>query len=346
MADVVARKEEAVFAGLWSLEVTIKGLATLVNRAPSRLKDELMSCLDERVSLCSKVSEADACARVGWVVKLASDTRLAWLGDSVDGRTSSLASYAGKLLHGGGRDLARDTGDRDGSALEAPAFQSELLATLNATLVGADFLDDGVRAHVPAVIARKVAMTGRVTNVGVASDEACAGHTLSIWLLVSVNGAQTVDEVAIEAVVSLDSLLPIVEVSVDGELLHGHTSIGSGAVPVHSLGVDVPVDALAAVNLVGDNIVNNWRVLTSVAKLAMQLVSGAVAGRGCVLKVIHAEEELDWVGATGWEARGAIKVGEVGLEKIHDRGRCEGKLAFLRVREELVVAYIIIILIG
>ena len=174
-------------------------------------------------------------------------------------------------------------------------------------------------------------MTGRVTNVRVASDEACAGHTLSIWLLISVNGAQTVNEVAIEAVFSLDSLLPVVEVSINRELLHGHASIGSGAVPVHSLGVDVPIDALATVNLVGDDVVDNWRVLTSVAKLAMQLISGAVAGSGGVLKVVHAKIELDGVRAARWEARGAIKVGEVGLEKIHDRGRCEGKLAFRRV---------------
>ena len=101
MADVVARKVKAVLAGLWSLEVTIKGLTALVHGAPSGFKDKLMSCLDEGMGLSSKISEADACARVSWVVKLASNTGLAWLGDSVNGGASSLASYAGQFLHGG-----------------------------------------------------------------------------------------------------------------------------------------------------------------------------------------------------------------------------------------------------
>jgi len=107
------------------------------------------------------VVKVDTLSTAVWVVLASDYARLALLCDTVDRRCKTFSSYALDFLHGGGCNLAGDTGDRDISAIfEAPSLDCELLTAICVALIGTDRVDFGMSANIPTLIASKVAMFG------------------------------------------------------------------------------------------------------------------------------------------------------------------------------------------
>ena len=115
-------------------------------------------------------------------------------------------------------------------------------------------------AYFPAIIAREIAMLLGFSYLGVSSDETCSRFTVAVGLLVADNGPQNVRPIIAKACVFVDRLLPVVKDAVKAEFLHGQATWRSDMFCHDLLGVDIPVDRLALVHLVGYDIREKGRV--------------------------------------------------------------------------------------
>ena len=114
---------------------------------------------------------------IGRVILAFGNTWLAGLVDIVSRGSRAFSSDALYFLHGGRHDFAGDASDSDiSTVLEAPTLNGQLLTTIGITLAGTDRVDHGMSAHIPALVAGKVAMPGRVSDERVTSDETRPGH--------------------------------------------------------------------------------------------------------------------------------------------------------------------------
>ena len=116
-------------------------------------------------------------------------------------------------------------------------------------------------AYFPAIIAREIAMLLRFSYLGVSSDETCSRFTVAVGLLVADYGSQIVSPPFAKACVFVDRLLPVVKDAVKTEFLHGQATWRSDMFCHDLLCVDLPVDRLALVHLVGYDISEKGRVV-------------------------------------------------------------------------------------
>ena len=117
-------------------------------------------------------------------------------------------------------------------------------------------------AHLPAIIAREIAMLLGFSYLGVSSDETCSRFTVAVGLLVADNGSQSFRPPSVKACVFVDRLLPVVKDAIKTEFLHGQATWRSDFLMHDVLGVDPPVDWLTLVHLVGYDISEKGRVCT------------------------------------------------------------------------------------
>ena len=120
--------------------------------------------------------EIDTLSVIIRIVLASCNTWLAGLVDIVSGGIQAFSSNTLDFLHGRGNRFAVDASDSDiSTVLEAPTLNGQLLTTVGITLVGTDRFDHGMSAHIPALVAGKVAMPGRVSDERVTSDETRPG---------------------------------------------------------------------------------------------------------------------------------------------------------------------------
>ena len=107
-----------------------------------------------------------------------------------------------------------------------------------------------------------------------------------------MKSSEAVEPPGIQARARADGIFPIVQSSVDAQLLHRKSAVGSCAIGMHSLNVDYPVNFVILVNLVGDNIVEYWSIPPPILKLTVVLVFADEFFVGTV-SVGHSRRELD-----------------------------------------------------
>ena len=121
--------------------------------------------------------EVDTLSAIVRVILASGNSWLAGLVDIVSRGSRAFSSDALYFLHGGRHDFAGDASDSDiSTVLEAPTLNGQLLTTIGITLAGTDRVDHGMSAHIPALVAGKVAMPGRVSDERVTREEARPGH--------------------------------------------------------------------------------------------------------------------------------------------------------------------------
>lgn len=163
LAEVVARRVEAVIAGLGSLEPTIgvSGGSRVVSVVV--LEDCHQLGLHHRVStIIVPHAPVNCLFRVSWVDDFLAQTRRAWL-RALERDLGRGSCDASDFCEGRGLDSARDAIDNDlnvvqGVALETPALDFERLTTGGVATNGRDGIDLGVRLDVPAIVTGEVAV--------------------------------------------------------------------------------------------------------------------------------------------------------------------------------------------
>lgn len=126
--------------------------------------------------------------------------------------------------------------------------------------------------HIPAIIAGEIAMPGSVSDERVTCNKTRARHARLAGLLVTDYCTQVSFPPAGQTFALVDSILPVVEVAINRELLEGHAAHWSDIFMVHIHWVYPPVNLLVFVQLIGYDVMNDWRVLAFVIEHTFILI--------------------------------------------------------------------------